>query len=121
MSLSQTAAPAQAVAQLLWQRLFGVGVAAQARQDAVKAGCVEAAARNIARSFTTSASAGILHALVTSSPEAREALLAIRPTAVPRLVTAATSASASLCASSLGALRASTCEPHSSGRWWMGR
>lgn len=54
------------MAHLLWQRLFGTGAAVHARRiEAVKSGCVEAAARNVSRARAASASAGILHALVS--------------------------------------------------------
>ena len=92
------------MAQLLWQRVYGAGAAGVAwRNDAVRGGCVEAAARNVATGRAAAASAGVLPALVAASPEARGALLAARPAALPALAAAAGGASASLCASSLGA------------------
>jgi len=78
------------VAQLLWQRVYGVGAAGAAwRDDAVRGGCVEAAARNVAAGRAAAASAGVLYALVAASPEARGALLAARPPALPALAAAA--------------------------------
>ncbi|KAK9834209.1 hypothetical protein WJX81_008590 [Elliptochloris bilobata] len=85
-------------------------------REAVKGGCVEAAARNVARARAATASTGILHALVAASPEAREALLAVRPGAVAQLARAATGTSASLSASSLGVLRALAASPDTRGR-----